>query len=93
MERLAAADTPHGALRNVIDAWFFILEEDILAEGATSTNDEEQLLAGTNALLEQRLARVTSVSPVFSSALRGYRQALAQGNQVVADSILAWVAG
>ena len=31
MERLATADTPHGALRNVIDAWFFTLEEDILA--------------------------------------------------------------
>ena len=93
MERLATADTPHGALRNVIDAWFFTLEEDILAEGAIRINEEAQLLARTNALLEQRLATVTSVSPLFSSALRGYRQALAQGNQVVADSILAWVAG
>ena len=93
MERLATADTPHGALRNVIDAWFFTLEEDILAEGAIRINEEAQLLARTNALLEQRLATVTSVSPLFSSALRGYRQALAHGNQVVADSILAWVAG
>ena len=33
-ERLATADTPQGALRNVIDGWIFTLEEDVLAEGS-----------------------------------------------------------
>lgn len=93
MERLATADTSQGALRNIVDGWFFTLEEDILAEGSIHTNDEEKLLQRTNELLEQRLAAVTRTSPLFSGALRGYRQALAEGNQVVAEGILAWVAG
>ena len=36
MERLATADTPTGALRNILDGWFFTLEEDVLAEGTIS---------------------------------------------------------
>src|SRR3990172_5738554 len=32
MERLSTADTPQGALRNVVDGWFYALEEDVLAE-------------------------------------------------------------
>ena len=33
MERLATTDTPEGALRNVVDGWFHVLEEYVLAEG------------------------------------------------------------
>jgi hypothetical protein len=93
MERLATADTPQGALRNIIDGWFFTLEEDVLAEGAIDTNDAPQLLCRTNDLLEQRLARVTSLAPMFSAALRGYRRAQAAGEAALADGILAWLAG
>ena len=92
-ERLATADTPQGALRNIIDGWFFTLEEDVLAEGVIDPNNEAKLLARTNDLLEQRLAKVTNTSPTFSTALRGYRQAHAQGQQAVADGILAWLSG
>src|SRR4051812_8079362 len=38
-ERLATGDTPQGALRNIVDGWFFTLEEDVLAEGAIDPND------------------------------------------------------
>ncbi len=31
-ERLATADTVQGALRNIVDGWFYTLEEDVLAE-------------------------------------------------------------
>ena len=93
IERLATADTPQGALRNIVDGWFFTLEEDVLAEGTIDPGDEHKLLARTNELLEQRLAKVSSAAPTFSAALRGYRQALAEGNQAIADGILAWLAG
>ena len=93
IERLATADTPQGALRNIVDGWFFTLEEDVLAEGTIDPGDEHKLLARTNELLEQRLAKVSSAAPTFSAALRGYRQALADGNQAIADGILAWLAG
>jgi hypothetical protein len=86
-------DKPQGALQNIIDGWFFTLEEDILAEGAIAASDAQQLLRRTNDLSEQRLARVTSTSPMFSAALRGYRRAQAESDVAVADGILAWLSG
>ncbi len=62
-ERLATADTPQGALRNVIDGWIFTLEEDVLAGGSVDPNDASQLLASSNELLERRLAEVSRASP------------------------------
>jgi hypothetical protein len=92
-ERLATADQPQGALQHILDAWFFTLEEDILADGAIAVSDEQQLLNRTNDLLEQRLAGVTRAAPMFSAALRGYRRAQVEGDVAMADSILAWLAG
>jgi hypothetical protein len=92
MERLATADTPEGALRNVVDGWFHVLEEDVLAEGA-SPDDTAALVAKTTALLENRLANVTNHAPLFAAAIRGYRQAAVSGDRATADGLLAWAAG
>jgi hypothetical protein len=93
MERLSTAGTPQGAWRNIVDGWFYALEEDVLAEGTVDANDQQALLERTNELLEQRLAKVTNTAPTFSAALRGYRQANAAGDRAIADGILAWLAG
>src|SRR4051794_35613966 len=92
-ERLATADTPQGALRNVVDGWFFTLEEDVLAEGKVDANDAERLVERSNELLETRLSDVAQTAPTFSAALRGYRRAQVQGQQAIADGILAWISG
>lgn len=92
-ERMATADTGSGALRNIIDSWFYALEEDILAEGTIDPNDEKQLLERSNDLMEQRLSVVTRSSPQFAAALRGYRQAQVENNHAFADGILAWLSG
>src|SRR5438874_10548454 len=47
-ERLATADTPQGALQNIVDGWFFTLEEDVLAEGGMAAHDVQGLLQRTN---------------------------------------------
>ncbi len=93
MERLSTADTPQGALRSIIDGWFYTLEQDVLAEGAVGSSDSERLLERTNQLMEQRLANVTRNAPAFSTALRAYRKASSQGEQALAEGILAWLAG
>ena len=64
MERLSTADTPSGALRNIIDGWFYALEEDVLAEGTVNASDQEALVSRTTELLEQRLAKVTATAPL-----------------------------
>ncbi|MBN72817.1 MAG: ATP-binding protein [Gimesia sp.] len=93
MERLSTADTPQGAWRNIVDGWFYALEEDVLAEGTVADDDEQALIARTSELLEQRLTKVTDTAPTFSAALRGYRQALAANERATAEGILGWLAG
>ena len=93
IERLATADTPQGALRNILDGWFYTLEEDVLAEGTIDPSDNQRLLKRTNELLEQRLAAVTAKAPMFSAALRGYRAAQAADDVAATDGIAAWLAG
>ncbi len=93
MERLSTDATPQGALHNIINGWFFALEEDVLAEGTVDANDEQALVNRTAELLEQRLAEVSKTAPTFSAALRGYREAQARGDRPGAESILAWLAG
>jgi hypothetical protein len=92
-ERLATGDTPQGAFRNIVDGWFFTLEEDILAEGKVEPNDTKRLLERSEELLEQRLVDVARTAPTFSAALRGYRRAQVDGKDAVAEGILAWLAG
>src|SRR2546422_1389353 len=55
MERLATADTPQGALRNILDGWFYTLEEDLLLDSKTLAGDSKELLVRTNDLIEKRL--------------------------------------
>lgn len=93
MERLGTPDTPTGAFRNILDGWFFTLEEDVLAEGNISSSDQKQLLDRSNALMEKRLAVVTRSAPMFAVALRGYHTARATGDTALADGIAAWLAG
>ena len=93
IERLSTADTHQGAIRGILDAWFYALEEDVLAEGTIDESDERALLEKTTALLEQRLANVTRHAPAFATAIRAYRQATSTGENAIADGILAWLSG
>jgi len=92
-ERLATSDTPQGALRNIVDGGFFTLEEDVLAEGSIDPNDSQKLLSRSTELLEKRLADVARTAPTFSAALRGYRKAQVEGQDAIAEGILAWLSG
>ncbi|MFK0194899.1 BREX system ATP-binding protein BrxD [Kitasatospora sp. NPDC090308] len=88
-EQLTTASFPPSALRAVVDAWFYALEEDALAAGAT----EEQLPEEVERLLAARLSEVSRHAPSFAAALRGYRTALSGGDESTAGAILAWLGG
>lgn len=88
-ERLATASFPPSALRPIVDAWFYALEEDALAAGAS----EDELAREVEALLTTRLAEVSRHAPSFATALRGYRSALAEGDEATAAAVLAWLGG
>ncbi|MET8217097.1 BREX system ATP-binding protein BrxD [Streptomyces hirsutus] len=88
-ERLATSTFPPSAFRPVVDAWFYALEEDALAAGAT----DDELPQAVDGLLTARLAEVSRVAPAFATALRGYRRAQDAGDDATADSVLAWLGG
>jgi hypothetical protein len=92
MERLSTASVDSGALRSIVDGWFFALEEDVLA-GGVDPSDTERLLAETERLMQSKFSRITDLSPSFAAALRGYRRASAAGDNASADALLTWVAG
>ena len=93
VERLSTPDQHGGALRTVVDAWFYTLEEDVLAAGEIDETDDAALQAATEALAERRLAAITERAPAFAAVLRGYRAALAAGDIAQAEGLLAWLGG
>jgi len=92
-ERLATADTPDGALRSIVDAWFYTLEEDVLASGNVNPGDANELVAATDTLVEQRLSTISRTAPAFSAVLRAYRRALLADEAALAEGLIAWLGG
>lgn len=92
-ERLSTATFPPSALRPVIDAWFYALEDDALAGGDIDASDRAAVDGAVDKLLGHRLAEVSRTAPTFATALRGYRTATTGGDQAAADAILAWLGG
>jgi hypothetical protein len=90
-ERLSTASYPPSALRPVADAWFYVLEEDVLA--ADAALDGPALESAVEELLAQRLADVSRSAPTFAAALRGYRSAMTAGDVATAEAVLAWLGG
>lgn len=93
VERMATTDMTDAAFRSVIDRWFYVLEEDVLAEGGLKEADTSALLERTSALMEKRLGDITRRAPTFAAALRGYREATAAGDIARADGLLGWLGG
>ena len=93
MERLSTPDTLSGAFRNIIEAWFFTLEEDVISQGAIDSHDMEALVQATDELMEKRLGEVVRTAPAFALTLRAYRRALIEEQGEIADGLLAWMAG
>ena len=75
VEQLATGTMRGGALRSVIDSWFFTLEEQVLAPGDVDENDTAELTRRTAELMEGRLGEITRTAPAFAAVLRAYLMA------------------
>ncbi|MPY94450.1 MAG: BREX system ATP-binding protein BrxD [Acidimicrobiia bacterium] len=93
VEQLSTASVRGGALRTIVDSWFFTLEEDVLAEGGVDEQDTVELTRRTGLLMERRLGEVTRRAPAFSAVLRAYLEATTMGDRATADGQLAWLGG
>jgi len=93
IERISTSDSRQGSLRGILDGWFYVLEQDVLAAGSIDGQDEAALVRATHELMESRLGEINRVAPAFSAALRGYREATARGDYAVAEGLVNWLAG
>ncbi len=92
VEHLSTDGCPMGALRSIIDTWFYTLEEKVLEEEGADLLEPAVLVAKTKALMEERLLEVTRHAPAFSAALRGYHQ-VAEDDNPIAEGLIAWLGG
>lgn len=93
VEQLSTASVRTGAFRSVVDSWFFILEEDVLASGTVDERDGDELTRRTAELMERRLGPITRTAPAFAAMLRAYLVATSTGDRATADGLLAWLGG
>ena len=91
-ENLSTAEASAGALREIVDGWFHVLEEDAIDAGVERSNDAAVAHA-TDELMERRLGVVSRSAPAFATALRGYRSALLSGDIQQAEGLLSWLGG
>lgn len=82
IESLRTASIQPSALRPILDAWLFTIEDDAAQQGVD-----------VDVLLERRLADVATRAPVFPLAIRAYRRFVAEGDHDGADALVAWLGG
>lgn len=96
-EKIATPTTPASALRDIVDGWFFVLDQDAAEEdgagSAPAAPGADVSEAGALQLLEQRLATVSKDIPAFAAVLRQYCVAQMAGDEAQAEGLLAWLGG
>lgn len=90
-EHLTSTEAQRGALRGIIDGWFYSLEEEVVSRDGECA--ESVLLAATSDLMTSRLRVIERQAPAFGACLRGYRQAIATGDEEQASGLIAWMSG
>jgi hypothetical protein len=93
VEQLSTVNVRGGALKAVVDAWFFSLEDDVLKRRGERFAGGAVPVDETAELMEQRLGDITRTAPAFSSVLRAYLQATSEGDQATAEGLIAWLGG
>ncbi|HEY3006230.1 MAG TPA: BREX system ATP-binding protein BrxD [Kribbellaceae bacterium] len=78
-ESLQTSEFTPSALRPILDAWLFTLEQE--------AGDE------VDVVLERRLAEVSRTTPAFAAALRAYRAEMRAGDIATAEGLVAWLGG
>lgn len=81
-EELRTTASPTRAFRDVLDAWIAAVDMDAEAAGRDRGD-----------VIDERLAGVAQVAPVFPLALRGYLRAVENDDTEIADGLAAWLGG
>ncbi len=93
LESLQTREWSEGAFRQLVDKWFFELEEEALAVPGIDGDDPEAVAAKVGSILEERLSTVSATHPQFAAALRATHTARLRNDHASAEGLLAWLMG
>jgi hypothetical protein len=93
LEHLRTKERDRGAFRQLVERWFFDLEEESLAEDPGLATDAGRLHESVAARLEERLRVVAEDQPAFSSALRAAHRARLDEDVATFEGLVAWLMG
>ena len=93
LESLQTREWSQGAFRQLIDKWFFELEEEAIGSLGEDAEDAEKVAGAVGDLLEKRLAAVSATHPQFAAALRAAHTARLRNEHAVSEGLLAWLMG
>ncbi|MCP4502877.1 MAG: BREX system ATP-binding protein BrxD [Deltaproteobacteria bacterium] len=93
MEHLATKEWDRGTFRQLVERWFFDLEEEVLSEDESLGEDPKKLHNAVSQLLESRLAEVARDQPQFSMALRAAHEARLNDDAATFDGLIGWLMG
>ncbi|MGK3964061.1 BREX system ATP-binding protein BrxD [Sorangium sp. So ce118] len=93
LEHLRTKERDRGAFRQLIEKWFFDLEEEVLAAEAELSSDPARFHERVAERLEERLVEVAADQPAFSSALRAAHRARLAEDDATFEGLIAWLMG
>jgi hypothetical protein len=92
VEKLTTDAEGIGAFRSVIDAWLYVVGEEVRNLRGLS-EDDPQFEEAVDQRLEAKLAAIATQNAAFGQVLRAYHRALVANDMPLAQGLLAWLSG
>ncbi len=94
MERLATRESESGSFRDIVDGWFYTLEEELRAAGElTDRSTDHQVHETVAGALDNKLRVLSDKNPQFASVLRAYHRCTIDNDEPTAEGLIAWLCG
>lgn len=93
LEHLRTAEWDRGSFRQLVEKWFYDLEEEVLGREPSLGDQPGKLHEKVGALLEQRLVEISRDQPAFSLALRAAHRARLENDLDTFEGLIGWLMG
>lgn len=93
LEHLRTRERDRGAFRQLVEKWFFDLEEELLSADPALSSDRNRFHERVAERLEERLSEVSADQPAFSAALRAAHRARLANDEATFEGLIAWLMG
>ena len=93
LEHLRTKERDRGAFRQLVEKWFYDIEEDVLTTDPDLRSSTERFHERVGERLEERLSSVAQDQPAYSAALRAAHRARLDEDETTFEGLIAWLMG